>query len=288
MADLQSILAETSKSYDNSRQALNNQINAISGDLAAQQDRINAQYAQQSKSLDNQRNYQAQASSMASSRNGGSFGGANEIANKKYYQQTYVPAVTQMQTNQANDLSSAESTANANKQSLQSQLAALEDQVTQTAYSRYDQAKQLEEQQRQFNENLAWQKQQAAQQLAAQKQAYSYMYSGGNSTQSNKYTYSKSDSEADGILFKNAGSNASVRFGTYYGGNGGSWNNSAVLNTLGDIYGTNSTVYNSLKNIVNSNKGLKLSQNTGGKGASSNKLSSSDKSFLNWLGLKMN
>lgn len=96
MANLQSIIAETSKSYDNSRNAIQNQINAIAGDLQAQQNRINAQYAQQAKSLDNQRNWQAQASSMAASRNGGSFGGSSELANKKFYQQSYVPAVTQM------------------------------------------------------------------------------------------------------------------------------------------------------------------------------------------------
>ena len=53
MANLEAILAETSKSYDNSRKALNDQINAISGDLDAQKQRINAQYAQQGKSLDN-------------------------------------------------------------------------------------------------------------------------------------------------------------------------------------------------------------------------------------------
>lgn len=61
MANLESIMAETNKSYDQSRNALNNQINAISGDLQAQKDRINAQYAQQGKNLDNQRNWQAQA-----------------------------------------------------------------------------------------------------------------------------------------------------------------------------------------------------------------------------------
>ena len=78
MANLQQIMAETSKSYDNSRKALQNQINAISGDLKAEQGRINAQYAQQSKNLDNQRNWQAQASSMSASRNGGSFGGRKQ------------------------------------------------------------------------------------------------------------------------------------------------------------------------------------------------------------------
>ena len=167
MANLEKIMAETSKSYDNSRKALNNQINAISGDLAAQQERINAQYAQQGKSLDNQRNWQAQASSMAASRNGGSFGGSSEIANKKYYQQAYVPAVTQMQTNQANDISSAESDANQRRLSLQQTLAQLNDEASKYAMQRYDAAKQAEREDKYRQQQLALQKKQLAAQQAA-------------------------------------------------------------------------------------------------------------------------
>ena len=168
MANLEQIMAETSKSYDNSRKALNDQINAISGDLAAQQERINNQYAQQGKNLGNQRNWQAQASSMAASRNGGSFGGASEIANKKYYQQSYVPAVTQMQTNQANDLSSAESQANQNRLSLQQTLAQLNDEANRYALQRYDAAVQAERDEAYRQQQLALQRQQLAAQNAWQ------------------------------------------------------------------------------------------------------------------------
>lgn len=155
MANLEQILAETSKSYDNSRNALNDQINAISGDLDAQKQRINAQYAQQGKALDNQRNWQAQASSMAASKNGGSFGGKSEIANKKYYQQQFVPAVTQMNTNQANDLSSAESQANQNRRSLQQTLASLNDEASRYGMQRYDAAVAAEEAKRQWEAEMA-------------------------------------------------------------------------------------------------------------------------------------
>ena len=160
MANLEAILAETSKSYDNSRKALNDQINAISGDLDAQKQRINAQYAQQGKSLDNQRNWQAQASSMAASRNGGSFGGKSEIANKKYYQQSFVPAVTQMQTNQANDISSAESQANQNRLSLEQTLAGLNDEASRYGMQRYDAAVAAEEAKRQWEAEQAERKRQ--------------------------------------------------------------------------------------------------------------------------------
>jgi hypothetical protein len=167
MANLEKIMAETSKSYDASRKALNNQINAISGDLVAQQDRINAQYAQQGKSLANQRNWQAQSSSMAASRNGGSFGGSSEIANKKYYQQAYVPAVTQMQTNQANDISAAESDANQRRLSLQQTLAQLNDEASKYAMQRYDAAREAEREDKYRQQQLALQKKQLAAQQAA-------------------------------------------------------------------------------------------------------------------------
>jgi hypothetical protein len=171
MANLEQILAETSKSYDNSRNALNNQINAISGDLDAQKQRINAQYAQQGKALDNQRNWQAQASSMAASRNGGSFGGKSEIANKKYYQQQFVPAVTQMQTNQANDLSSAESQANQHRQSLEQTLAGLNDEATRYGMQRYDAAVAAEEARRQWEAEMAEKKRQFDAELAESRAA---------------------------------------------------------------------------------------------------------------------
>lgn len=177
MANLESILAETNKAYDQSRNALNNQINAIAGDLEAQKNRINAQYAQQGKSLDDQRNWQAQASSMAASRNGGSFGGAAEIANKKYYQQAYVPAVTQMQTNQANDLSSAESQANQNRMSLQQALAQLNDEANRSALQRYDAAVQAEREEAYRQQQLALQRQQ----LAAQNSYQKYLMGNGTS-----------------------------------------------------------------------------------------------------------
>lgn len=229
MANLTSIMAETSKSYDNSRNALNDQINAISGDLEAQKNRINAQYAQQGKTLDNQRNYQAQASSMAASRNGGSFGGSAEIANKKYYQQAYVPAVTQLQTNQANDLSSAESQANQNRLSLQQTLASLNDEANRYALQRYDAAVQAEAEEAYRQKQLELQRQQLAeqqrqfnQQLAAQNAMYKYL---NQPATTQKYGVDSSLTPADGsqIYYKNNNTGASVRFGTYANSLGGNY-----------------------------------------------------------------
>lgn len=226
MANLQSIMAETSRSYDNSRNALNNQINAIAGDLEAQKNRINAQYAQQGKTLDNQRNYQAQAASMAASRNGGSFGGAAQLANDKYYKQVYVPAVTQMQTNQSNDISSAESQANQNRLSLQQSLAQLNDEANRVAIQRYDAAVQAEREEAARQQQLALQRAQLAEQrrqfnanLAAQNAYQKYLM--GGDTQ--KYGIDSRLSKDGQIYYKNNNTGASVRFGTYAKSLGGNY-----------------------------------------------------------------
>lgn len=279
MANLQSIMAETSKSYDNSRNALNNQINAIAGDLEAQKNRINAQYAQQGKTLDNQRNYQAQASSMAASRTGGSFGGSAEIANKKYYQQAYVPAVTQMQTNQANDLSSAESQANQNKLSLQQSLAQLNDEASRYALQRYDAAVQAEREEAYRQKQLALQRQQIAAQNAYQK------YLNQASAQANKYGVAQD--AAGGLQFRNNNTNGSVKFGTYYGGNGGTWNNSSILNTIGDMFGRNSNEFNRMSEILKYNSRKNLTNAAGKTYNYGHMLSRTDADLLNRLGLRL-
>ena len=266
MANLEQIMAETSKSYDNSRKALNDQIDAISGDLAAQKDRINAQYAQQGKNLDNQRNWQAQASSMAASRNGGSFGGTSEIANKKYYQQAFVPAVTQMQTNQANDLSSAESQANQNRLSLQNTLAQLNDEANRYALQRYDTAVQAERDEAYRQAQLALQRQQIAAQNAWQN------YLNNNNT---GYGYQADD--YGGLQFYNKGTGNKVKFGTYYASKGGDFSNQDLMNNVRTLFGANSNEYKTLANLIA--KGATFYQNTG----SNYKATGND--VLNRLGL---
>lgn len=228
MANLEQIMAETSKSYDASRNALNNQINAIAGDLASQKEQINAQYAQQQKNLENQRNYQAQASSMAASNNGGSFGGSAEVANQKWYRQAYVPAVTQLYTNQSNDLKSADVAANQRRDNLNTQLASLEDQAKQYAYQRYDAALAAEEQKRQFDAQLAAQKAAQAQNAALQRQqiaaqnAYTNYLKQAN-TAAQKYGVDANASRDGQIYYKNNNTGASVRFGTYANSLGGNY-----------------------------------------------------------------
>ena len=212
MANLEQIMAETSKSYDNSRKALNDQINAISGDLEAQKQRIDAQYAQQAKQLDRQRNQAASAASMSAARTGGSFGGSAAIANDRYYQQAYVPAVTQMQTNRANDFSSAESQANKNRLSLQQTLAQLNDEADRYALQRYDAAVQAERDEAYRQAQLALQRQQ----LAAEQAKYA------------KNGWGRAQQDDYGTTF--FGNNGSVvTMGTYLKNNGVAGNNANIL-----------------------------------------------------------
>lgn len=277
MANLEKIMAETSKSYDNSRKALNNQINAISGDLAAQQNRINAQYAQQGKSLDNQRNWQAQSSSMAASRNGGSFGGSSEIANKKYYQQAYVPAVTQMQTNQANDISAAESDANQRRLSLQQTLAQLNDEASKYAMQRYDAAVAQEKEDAYRKQQLALQKQQ----LAAQNAWQNYLTP--TSTATNPYVWSQNG--AGGSSFNNANTGRAVTFGTYATG-AGAKGNANLMALAGQSL--NADEYARLQRIVGAQANTKHSAlKTTKSNAYQNKkyLSAADNDFMRRLGL---
>lgn len=277
MANLEKIMAETSKSYDNSRKALNNQINAISGDLAAQQNRINAQYAQQGKNLDNQRNWQAQSSSMAASRNGGSFGGSSEIANKKYYQQAYVPAVTQMQTNQANDLSSAESDANQRRLNLQQTLAQLNDEASKYAMQRYDAAVAQEKEDAYRQQQLALQKQQ----LAAQNAWQNYLTP--TSTATNPYVWSQNG--AGGSSFNNANTGRAVTFGTYATG-AGAKGNANLMALAGQSL--NADEYARLQRIVGAQANTKHSAlKTTKSNAYQDKkyLSPADNDFMRRLGL---
>lgn len=282
MANLQKIMAETSKSYDASRKALNNQINAISGDLAAQQERINAQYAQQGKTLDNQRNWQAQASSMAASSNGGSFGGSAEIANKRYYQQAYIPAVTQMQTNQANDISAAESQANQNKRSLQQTLAQLNDEASRYALQRYDAAKAAEREDAYRKKQLALQRQQ----IAAQSAANSYLAAAAQQQQqaSNPYAWNGSNTNSQ---FTNAKTGKGVTFGTFAKGMGAS-GNANLLSVASQVL--DKSTLNALNRIVSAQSNTKhsgLSTTTAANYKNRSYLSAADNALMRRLGLQI-
>lgn len=134
---LEQYVAEATNAYKPAQTAIQNQLNALSGNLATAEDTINRNYAQQQSQLESQRNQAAEASSLAAAGSGGSFGGQGNIARRKYYEQTFVPAQTQLQTNQTNELAKARQEYENQRTNLNSQLANLESQANQQALQQY-------------------------------------------------------------------------------------------------------------------------------------------------------
>lgn len=265
--------AEVSKSYDNSRKALQNQIDAIAGNLEQTQKQINENYANQQNTLNNQRNSAASNASMQAAGSGGSFGGAANIANKKYYEQTFVPAQTQLNTNQSQALENAQTQANNNRLSLETQLASMNDEISRIGLQRY-----YDELERERQAEL----QRKA--IAAQRAATSYFGGGGGGQAQPKYA-ANSDASG-GFFFTNSGNGKTVKYGTAYFGNGGTKNNNSILSNVGQLFGTNSNEYRRLSEILKYN-GKKTLSNAAGKTYNYNYLSKTDSDLLNRLGLRL-
>lgn len=208
--------AEVRKSSENSRNALQNQINAIAGNLAEQQKQINENYANQQNILNNQRNQAASAASMQAAGSGGSFGGRANIANKKYYEQAFVPAQTQLNTNQSQALENAQSQANSNRLSLEQQLAALNDEDSRLGLQRY-----YDELEKERQEKLA------RAQLAAQSRAYNYFPTsgGGNTVKQWNFGngYTLVDNGGQAAYLKNGNQVSAGEFLANTGRNGANW-----------------------------------------------------------------
>lgn len=263
--------AEVSKSYDNSRKALQNQIDAISGNLAQTQKQINENYAQQQNTLNNQRNMAASNASMQAAGSGGSFGGAANIANKKYYEQTFVPAQTQLNTNQSQALENAQAQANSNRLSLQQQLAAMTDEISRTGLARY-----YDELDRERQANLQ------RQAIAAQRAASQVPIP---TATGDKYINTGKDNN---YQFRNAETGNAVKLGTYISQWGGNFNQRA-RDYIAQMAENGDANAKAVQNILKYNPNKKLAANTGsGYKANNYKyLSSNDNNVLNILGLRL-
>jgi flagellar biosynthesis GTPase FlhF len=110
----------------------------------------------------------AEAASMQAAGSGGSFGGRTNLANRAYYEKSFVPAQTQLQTNQANELAQARQANEYEKNNLNSQLANMQAQANQQATNQYWNAIE-QEKQRQFEADQA-EKARQAQAAQLQKQ----------------------------------------------------------------------------------------------------------------------
>lgn len=265
--------AEVSKSYDNSRKALQNQIDAISGNLAQTQKQINENYANQQNQLNTQRNQAAESASMQAAGSGGSFGGAANIANRKYYEQTFVPAQTQLQTNQSQALENAQSQANNNRLTLETQLAAMNDEISRLGQQRY-----YEEQERERQAKLQ------RQAIAAQNSISKYLGQAGGG--GDKYI-NISDKKGD-YQFRNAQTGNAVKLGTVISQYGGNFNQQAK-DYISAMASNGDANAQAVLNILKYNPNKKLAANTGANYKANNYkyLSANDNNILNILGLKL-
>lgn len=143
---LEQFVAEATNAYQPAKNAVQAQLDTLSGQLATGENKINSQYAQQQAQLERQRNQAAEASSLAAAGSGGSFGGQGNLARRKYYEQSFVPAQTQLQTNQSNALDSLRQNIENQRASLNSQLASIDAQANQSALQQYWAAVEAEKQ----------------------------------------------------------------------------------------------------------------------------------------------
>ena len=166
---LEQYVAEATNAFKPARNAVQAQIDAIGGQLQTANEAINRNYAQQQSQLNDQRNAAATAASLQAAGSGGSFGGQANLANRRYYTQSFVPAQTQLQTNQSNELQRTRQSYDDKRTSLNSQLSSIDAQANEMALNKYWAAVEAEKQ-RQWEAEQA-EKARQAQRAAAAAQA---------------------------------------------------------------------------------------------------------------------
>ena len=258
---LEQYVAEATNAYKPAQTAIQGQLNALSGQLKTANEQINKNYAQQQSGLNRQRNMAAEAASMQAAGSGGSFGGAANIANRKYYDQSFVPAQTQLNTNQANELAQTRQNFDNQRTNLNSQMSNLQAQANQMALQKYwadvEAEKEREWQAQQAALARAAQARAASAAAASQNSAYERLMNAANSgynLSSTKNLYGGYDwTDAQGNLHRAATVAASA------GGdfNNSLWNVLSMAGQQGDYY--SKVVANQLK------QGARFEKNNTGK-----------------------
>ena len=182
---LEEYVSQAARAYQPATDALQNQLGSLDSKLANTNEQINRSYQQQQADLNRSRNMAAESVSLQAAGSGGSFGGSANLANRRYYDKAFVPAVTQLKTNQANDLASARQANDDLRNSINSQLANIQAEYNRSALAQYY-ADLEAEREREF------QAQQAAANRAAQRASspWSYMDNGyGNNSDSGVRTW---------------------------------------------------------------------------------------------------
>lgn len=176
---LEQYVAEATNAYKPAKTAIQTQLDALPGQLQAANDTISRNYAQQQSQLNDQRNAAATSASLQAAGSGGSFGGKANLANRRYYTQSFVPAQTQLQTNQSNEMQRTRQNYEDQRTSLNSQMSNLDAQINEMALKKYWEAVEAEKQRQweaeQAERNRQAQRAAAAAQAAAQNDYMRYL-----------------------------------------------------------------------------------------------------------------
>ena len=269
---LEEYVVEATNAYKPSTTAVQSQLDALSGQLETTNQAINKNYAQQQARLNQNQNQAAEAASLQAAGSGGSFGGAANLANRKYYERTFVPAVTQMRTNQSNDLAAARQANDTARNSLNTQLANIQSQAANQGTSQYyndanaetarqyqaEQARlerEYQAQQAELNRQFQAQQNEAnralQRQQIAQSNAYNnYFLEAAKNAQKNTYTLDSTRNLYGGYNWRDANGNL-VRIGEVAANTPGDFNDNlyqrlaqAATNGDGDWY--SAQVYNEM------------------------------------------
>lgn len=171
---LEQYIAEATNAYKPAKDAVQSQLDAIPGQLQAANDTISRNYAQQQSQLNDQRNAAATAASLQAAGSGGSFGGQANLANRRYYTQSFVPAQTQLQTNQSNEMQRTRQSYDDKRTSLNSQLSSIDAQANEMALQKYWAAVEAEKE-RQWQAEQAEKNRRAQAAAAAASNPYQYL-----------------------------------------------------------------------------------------------------------------
>lgn len=137
MATLEEYVAQATNAYKPAQTAIQNQLGALDSQYNTELAKLNRNYEQQEKALNTQRNQAAEDASLAAAARGSGFGGQAELANQKYYERTFTPALASLQSNKSNSIDSLRQNIENQRTSLNSQMANLEAQANQQALQQY-------------------------------------------------------------------------------------------------------------------------------------------------------
>jgi hypothetical protein len=137
MANYDWYVSESEKNFQPTRDAVQKQIDAISGQQSAALGDLQKSYQLQTDNLNKQRVTASNNASMSSAMRGGAFGGQANIQNEKFYNDTFVPAITQANNALQSDTRATNEAYTNRRGSLEQTLASLVDEQRRYAMEQY-------------------------------------------------------------------------------------------------------------------------------------------------------